>query len=79
MTKIFKKSKKPYLGVMLGNFCPNLESNEFSWKKRALAVFKYSNYLLWCKKFEKTNNPFLIKMPKLLMDRQTDKQRTMIL
>ena len=52
MAKFFKKSKKPYFGVISGNFCPYLGKNEFSWKKRALTVFKYSNYLPWCKKSE---------------------------
>ena len=33
MKKFFRKSKKPYLGAILGPFCPNLEKNEFSWKK----------------------------------------------
>ena len=33
MTKFFKKSKKPYFGVILDPFCPNLGKNEFSWKK----------------------------------------------
>ena len=55
MTKFFKKSKKLYSWVISGNFCPYLGKNEFSWKKRALTVFKHSNYLPWCKKSEKTN------------------------
>ena len=33
MTKFFKKTQKHYFGVILGNFCPNLAKNEFSWKK----------------------------------------------
>ena len=33
MTKIFKKSKKPYFGAILYTFCPNLGKNEFWWKK----------------------------------------------
>ena len=33
MIKFSHKSKKSYFGVILGNFCPNLEKNEFSWKK----------------------------------------------
>ena len=48
----------------MGPFCPNLGKYEFSWKKRALLVFKYSNYLPLCQKSEKTNEPFLRKMPK---------------
>ena len=32
MTKIFRKSKKPYFGTILGPFWPNLGKNEFAWK-----------------------------------------------
>ena len=75
MTKFFKKSQKPYFGVILGNFCPNFGKNVFFWKKKALTVFKYSNYLSWCKKTEKTNNKFLIKMPNCWWtDKQTDRE-----
>ena len=42
--------------------------------KKALSVFKYSNYLTLCKKSEKTNDPFLRKMPDRQTDRQTDRQ-----
>ena len=48
MAKFFKKSEKPYLGTILGPFSPNLGKNEFSWKKKPLSVFKYSNYLPAC-------------------------------
>ena len=60
MTNFFKKPKKTYFGVILGNFCPNLGKMNFPGKK-ALTVFKYSNYLPWWKKSEKTNSTFLIK------------------
>ena len=60
MTKLSKKSKNPYFGVILGNFFPYLWKNKFSWKKRALTVLRYSNYLPWWEKSEKTGNPFLI-------------------
>ena len=33
MTKFFKKSQKPYFVAILGPFWPNLDKNEFSWKK----------------------------------------------
>ena len=56
MTKLSKKSKNPYFGVILGNFFPYLWKNKFS-----LTVLRYSNYLPWCEKSEKTNNPFLIR------------------
>ena len=38
MTKLFKKSKKPF-GAILGPFYSNLGKNEFSWKKGALSVW----------------------------------------
>ena len=34
----------------------------FVGKKKALSLFKYSNYLTSCKKSEKNNDPFLRKM-----------------
>ena len=62
MTKFFKKSKKSYFGAIFVIFCPNLGLNEFS-RKNAQSVFKYANYLPPCQKSEKTNEPFLRKMP----------------
>ena len=38
MIKFFEKSKKPYSGVILCRFCPNLHEKEFSWKK-SLSLF----------------------------------------
>ena len=66
MTKFFKKkkNKKTNLGAIL--------DPTFLWK-RAQSVFKYSNYLTICKKSEKTNDPFLKKMPNL-QTRQTNGQ-----
>ena len=44
-------------------------------EKKALTVFKYSNYLSRCKKSEETNNPFLIKMSNCWWtDKQTDRE-----
>ena len=71
MTRFFKKSKKPYFGVILGSFCQNLGKKSFS-EKKALSILKYFNYLLWGKKSEKSNNPFLIKIPNCWTDRQTE-------
>ena len=62
MTKFFKSPKKTYFGATLGPFCPNLGKNEFP-GKRALSVFRYSNYLPSCQKSEKTIEPFLRKSP----------------
>ena len=39
MTKFFKKSKKPFLGAILGPFCPNFGKNEFSFLKKKLCQF----------------------------------------
>ena len=41
-------------------------------EKRTLSVFEYSNHLLLRKKSEKTNDPFLRKMPNWQTDRKTD-------
>ena len=57
MTTFLKKSKNP----IFGPFCLKFGKNEFSWKK-VLSVFKYSNYLPSCQKFEKTNEQFLRKI-----------------
>ena len=40
MINVFKKSRKPYFGVILGPFCPNLAKNEkrFS-RKNGLCQF----------------------------------------
>ena len=51
MTAFFEKTKKPYFGDILSPFCQNLGKNEFSWEK-GLSVFRYSNYLLSCLKYE---------------------------
>ena len=72
MTKFFKKSKQSNLGVISGPFCPNLGKNEFPWKKGL--QFKYSNYLTSSQKLEKTNKPFLRKMPNSWSDRRTGGQ-----
>ena len=39
-----------------------------------MSVFKYSNYLPWCKIKKKTNNPFLRKIPNWQTDRPTGRQ-----
>ena len=68
--KILQKiQKKTILGPFWSLF-PKLGKNKFSWKKRALSVLKYSNYLPLWKKSEKTNYQFLRKM---LNDKQTDR------
>ena len=57
--KVFKKSKKPYFG---GHFVSQIWLKINFRGNRALSLFKYSNYLPWCQKSEKTNEPFLRKM-----------------
>ena len=58
-------SKNPK-SLILGQFgalsAQTLTKNEFSWKKRALSVFQYLNYLPLCQKSEKSNDPFLRKL-----------------
>ena len=54
MTKFLKKSKKPYSGAILGPFCQCVrKKKKNSPGKRALLVFKYSNYLPLHKKNRK--------------------------
>ena len=58
-----KNPKNPILGY-LGPFLPKFGRAKMNFAgKRALSVFKYSNDLLSCKKFEKTKEAFLRKMP----------------
>ena len=63
MTKCFKKLKK--IGGILDPFSPNLAIMIFPRKKGFVSfnVRKYFNCLPLCKKSEKTNEPFLRKMP----------------
>ena len=70
MTKFFKNYEKLHFLVILGPFWPNLGKNKFS-RKKALSVFKYSNYLSLRQKSEKTNEPFLRRMLNCWTDRQT--------
>ena len=76
--KIFQKIQKTYFGAIFWLFLPKFG---LKWiltqiwaKKRALPVFKYSNYLTSCQKLEKTNELFLRKMPNWRTDRQTEGQ-----
>ena len=82
MMKFFKKSKNlpksknPKSKGHFGPFCPNLGKNDFPWKKkRAVSVFKYSNYLPLCKKLE---HPIAEKSNELT-DTQVCRQTTVIL
>ena len=68
LTKCFKK-KNTHIHThtlkhaILGSLCPNLGKNGFSWIK-GLGQFLNIPIICHCaKKSEKTNDPFLIKMP----------------
>ena len=74
MIKFFKRNKKSYSGTILGPFFPNLGKNKYSWIKRTPPVFKYSKYLPSFKKFKKSNDPFLRKIPSWHTDGQADRQ-----
>ena len=79
MTKFFKKSKKTILGPCLALFAQPNFGQKWIFLKRALPVFKYTIYLPSSKNSEKTNEPFLTKMPNWWTDRETDKQTKVIL
>ena len=57
------KQKSMIQKNLFGALFHKFGQKEFYWKKRALSVFKYSNYLPSRKKTEKTNEPLLRKMP----------------
>ena len=71
MTKFFKKSEKPYFGVIWGLFCANLGKNEFSGKKGTF--YHFSNYIPWRKICEKNWWPNPEKNAERT-ERQTDRQ-----
>ena len=79
MTTFFKKSeKKTILGPFWALFAKIWAKMNFLGKKRALPVFRYSNYLPQCQ----PNEPFLrvnTELTDRLADRQTDRQTTVIL
>ena len=69
--KIFKKIQKSHnFGPFWAKSFPKFGQNWIFLEKRALSVFKYSNYLPPCKKLEKTNEPFLRKILNWQCDRQ---------
>ena len=68
MTKLFRKSKKPYFGVILG-FLPKFGHKQIFLEKRALSVFTCSTYLPWCKNQKKVMTHC---WEKCWTDRQTD-------
>ena len=79
MTIFSKKSKKAIWdhGTILAFFVHVWAKMNFPGKK-ALSVFKYSNYLPSCPKSEKTNMIFLRKMLQWI-DRRKDGQTTVIM
>ena len=73
MTKLFKISKNPNLGLFWVLFAQILAKINFLRKKK-LSVFKYTNYLPSSQGSEKTNEPFRRKMLNWWTDRQPDGQ-----
>ena len=71
MTKFFKTFKKNLFWGHFGSFFQKSGKKKFSWKKKALLGFEYSNNLSLCKKSEKTNKNCQTDGR---TDRQTDKQ-----
>ena len=65
LRKFFRKCKKSYFGAILSPFSLNLGKNEFFWEKRALLVFKYSNYLPSCKNLKKLMKRRIKHFPKI--------------
>ena len=55
-------------------FFPKIWAKWIFMEKRLLSVFKYSNYLRSCKKWEENNHQFLRKMTNRRTDRQTGNQ-----
>ena len=71
MTTFSKKPKNAILGAILGNFCPNLGKNEFSWKKE-LRQFLNIPIIYYDAKNLKKVTTRSDKNAELLMDRQTE-------
>ena len=63
MEIFFKKSTKIFWG-QFGPFLLKFGQELIFVEKRALLVFKYSNYLPLCHESEKINEPFLRKLLK---------------
>ena len=80
MTKFFKKSKKPYFGVILDPFCPNLSKNEFSREKGLCQFLDIPIIYHHAKNQKKLMNHFCEKsQTDGWSDRQTNRQTTVIL
>ena len=71
MTKFFKKSKKPYFGVIRDSLYLNFGKNEFSRKKGLCQFLNILNIIVpLYRKSEKINELFLRKMLNCWTDRQ---------
>ena len=68
--KIFQKIQKAYFGAILGNFCPNLEKNEFFLKKCSVSflIFQLSTMV------QKIREKFTDRQTDSQTDRKTDRQ-----
>ena len=75
MTKLSKKSPKPYFGDILGPFCPNLSRNKFSWKNGFCQFLNIPSIYHLAKNNKKlmTKQPIPEKNVEL-MEGQTDRQ-----
>ena len=73
--KIFQKIQENRFWGHFGPFSSTF-GQKLIFLEKGLSVFKYSNFLSLCKKSEKTNDPFLRKMPNWQTNwhRQTGRQ-----
>ena len=67
--KVFLKSQKNVFWDHFGPFLPKFGQKWIFLEIRVLSVFRYSNYLSLCQKFEKTVEQFLRKTPNWRTDR----------
>ena len=75
--KIFQIVQKTLFWGNFGPFCTNV-GKWILLQKKVMPVFKYCNYLLSCKKSEKTNDMLLKKIPNWTTHRQIDRQRVVL-
>ena len=69
--RTFQRIQKNIFCSYFGPFLPKFGEERIFLEKRALLVFKYFKYLPSSQRSEKTNQPFLIKMPNWWTDRET--------
>ena len=69
-----KSFQKFHFGAIFTSLSPNLDKNEFSWKKGLCQFLNIPIIYHHAEKSEKNNEPLLWKMQKWRTDRQTDRQ-----